>query len=438
MTTNENERLREAFGFTQDDLVTNRAGKLTARQVAFLVEKKESHKAQALIILVAFFLLVAVSLGNVYASGDPMGWILFAVFALFGLVFVGVKYYEYDEDIKQHEVESLCGKTTLNVKHRGRYSIGYELELEGQKFRLANKSQLLALRDGESYCVYYTPNSKSVFAVEHARSSGLETKTVANRTLSQQRFGEHAQNYVTSQTHAKGADLERLVELAQPEPHWHVLDVATGGGHTALTFAPHVASVVASDITPQMLQAAEAYITGRGTTNVEFRHAAAENLPFDDATFDLVTCRIAPHHFDDAARFVKEAARVVKPGCLVLVQDQLLPDDDLIGRYVETFEKLRDPSHNHAFNEAEWRAMFADAGLAVESVDVFTKSHSFDEWTATQRVTSRTKACLVALLRLAPPEARKWLEPRDLDTPDATFVNHHIIVAGRASECTSE
>ena len=250
-------------------------------------------------------------------------------------------------------------------------------------------------------------------------------------SLSQQRFGEHAQNYVTSPTHAKGADLERLVELAQPQPDWRVLDVATGGGHTVLKFAPHVARVVASDITPQMLQAAEAYITGRGKTNVEFRHAAAENLSFDDNTFDLVTCRIAPHHFDAAAQFVMEAARVVKPGRLVLVQDQLLPDDDMIGLYVEVFEKLRDPSHNQAFNEAEWRGMFADAGLAVESVDTFTKSHSFDEWTTTQSVTPRTKACLVALLRLAPPAARDWLEPRDLDTPEATFVNHHIILAGR-------
>ena len=224
-----------------------------------------------------------------------------------------------------------------------------------------------------------------------------DADVIPSSTLSQQRFGESAENYVKSPTHAKGADLERLVELAQPQPHWHVLDVATGGGHTALKFAPHVAGVVASDITPQMLQAAETHITGRGKTNVEFRHAAAEHLPFDDETFDLVTCRIAPHHFDDAAQFVKEAARVVKPGCLVLVQDQLLPDDDLIGRYVETFEKLRDPSHNHAFNESEWRVMFAEAGLAVESVDTFTKSHSFDEWTTTQRVTSRTKACLVAL-----------------------------------------
>jgi len=249
--------------------------------------------------------------------------------------------------------------------------------------------------------------------------------------LSQQRFGAHAQNYVTSQTHAKGADLDRLLEIAQPRPYWHVLDVATGGGHTALKFAPHVARVVASDITPQMLKAAEAHITGKGVRNVEFKEARAENLPFDSNSFDLVTCRIAPHHFDDVAKFVKEAARVVRPAGLVLIQDQQMPEDPVIGGYVEAFEKLRDPSHNHALTETEWRAAFAEAGLTLESVETLTKSHSFDEWTTTQSVLSSTKACLEALVAAAPPAAVEWLQPRSFGTPEATFVNHHIILAGR-------
>jgi len=265
-------------------------------------------------------------------------------------------------------------------------------------------------------------------------------------TLSQQRFGVHAQNYVTSQTHAKGADLERLLELAQPQPHWIVLDVATGGGHTALKFAPHVARVVASDVTPQMLEAAKAYITGKGVRNVEFREANAENLPFDENTFDLVTCRIAPHHFDNAAgtavtQFVKEAARVVRcpepaegrPGGLVLIQDQQMPEDPVIAGYVEAFEKLRDPSHNHALTETEWRAAFAAAGLTLEHVETLVKSHSFDEWTTTQGVLPSTKACLEALIAAAPPGAVAWLQPRAFGTPEATFVNVHIILAGRKS-----
>ena len=164
------------------------------------------------------------------------------------------------------------------------------------------------------------------------------------KSLSQKRFGEHAAGYVKSEGHAKGADLDRLLELAQPHEDWLVLDVATGGGHTALKFAPHVAKVVASDLTPKMLAAAKEYIRTQGVNNVEFKQADAEGLPFKDKRFDLVTCRIAPHHFPHVDEFVSESARVLKPGGLFLLQDHVLPEDEKAANYVDGFEKLRDPS----------------------------------------------------------------------------------------------
>src|SRR6476469_6894089 len=117
------------------------------------------------------------------------------------------------------------------------------------------------------------------------------------KAQAQERFGKFAQGYVESKGHASGDDLARLIELVQPQPDWLMLDVATGGGHTALKFAPLVKKVVALDLTPQMLEAAEKFITSKGVTNVEFKQGDAENLPFEANTFDLVTCRIAPHNF---------------------------------------------------------------------------------------------------------------------------------------------
>ena len=74
-----------------------------------------------------------------------------------------------------------------------------------------------------------------------------------SKSLSQERFGKFAEDYVTSQSHASGYDLDRLVEIANPQADWLMLDIATGGGHTALKFAPHVRQVIATDITPKML-----------------------------------------------------------------------------------------------------------------------------------------------------------------------------------------
>ncbi len=254
-----------------------------------------------------------------------------------------------------------------------------------------------------------------------------------SKLLSQQRFGARAGSYVTSTTHAQGVDLDRLPEIAQPEPEWTVLDVATGGGHTALKFAPHVAQVVATDLTPEMLDAAREFIAGQGVDNVEFKLADAEDLPFDAETFELVTCRLAPHHFPDAARFVRECARVLKPGGTLLVQDQVLPEDVDTARYVNGFEKLRDPSHNRAFPASEWRCMFEEAGLTVEHTEQIVKRHQFIAWAEQQDCTPEVIQRLTALLADAPPAAAQWMQPRNVGTLDATFVIHHFIIAGRKS-----
>ena len=96
--------------------------------------------------------------------------------------------------------------------------------------------------------------------------------------LSRTRFDKYAQRYVTAEALAEGEELPRLVDIALPQAHWLVLDVACGGGHTTLRFAPHVAGVIATDIAPGMLQAAQTFILAKSVKNVTFNFADAENL----------------------------------------------------------------------------------------------------------------------------------------------------------------
>ena len=253
------------------------------------------------------------------------------------------------------------------------------------------------------------------------------------RALSQERFGAFAQKYVNSKGHARGGELDRLVAISDPQPDWVILDVATGGGHTALRFAPLVARVVATDITPRMLERAQGFIEGQGIGNVTFEPADAEDLPFGDEAFDLVTCRIAPHHFPQPSGFVREGARVLRKGGMLLVQDHAMPEDPEAARYIDAFERLRDPSHNRGYAESEWVDMFHAAGLTVEHTEQIIKRHEFVPWAERQGCTAEVMEHLVAMVEQAPPGATEWMQPSAFGTPDAAFVNHHIIIAGHKS-----
>lgn len=258
------------------------------------------------------------------------------------------------------------------------------------------------------------------------------TEPTDPKSLSQARYARYADGYVTSETHAKGSDLDRLIAIAKPQPHWEMLDIATGGGHTALKFAPFVKRVTATDLTAPMLEKAKAFIVGgQRAGNVVFRQADAEDLPFDGGQFDLVTCRIAPHHFPNAAVFVKECARVLKPGGMLMLQDHVMPMDDQAARYVDQFERRRDPSHHRAFNAAEWQAMFEAAAIQVEYAEEYIKRHDFLDWARRQGNDKRTISALIQMVDDAPPIAKDWLDAMDWGTESASFVNHHILMRGR-------
>jgi ubiquinone/menaquinone biosynthesis C-methylase UbiE len=243
------------------------------------------------------------------------------------------------------------------------------------------------------------------------------------KTLVQQQFGTHAAAYAMSHVHAKGASLGRVVELVQPQGHWQALDVATGAGHTAAAFAPHVARVVASDITAEMLEEARKLAAARGLANMEAAVADADALPFADAHFDLVTCRIAAHHFPDPARFLTEVRRVLKPGGTFALVDNISPDPlstpgfaaaelaEAAAAY-NAFEKLRDPSHGRCLGLAEWQDLMGGAGLDVQHQEILPKAMELAPWAARMDVDAATVARLRAMLEDGTPALKAFLRPR--------------------------
>jgi ubiquinone/menaquinone biosynthesis C-methylase UbiE len=244
-----------------------------------------------------------------------------------------------------------------------------------------------------------------------------------------QQFGENAAFYLTHAPHAQGKSLERLVELTQPKPDWQVLDIATGGGHVAYTFAPHVSRVWATDITEEMLTQVRGEAARRKLGNIRTAHAKAEALPFEDARFDLVTCRVAPHHFDSIPDFLAEAARVLKPEGTLAVVDNVVPSGS-VGDYVNAFERFRDPSHLRSWTLEEWQAAFAQTGFAVQHTELLFKRLVFVTWA--ERHDAITQAFLRSMLTEMTTAVADYFDVREPDGEGMNFrLSEALFVAKR-------
>jgi ubiquinone/menaquinone biosynthesis C-methylase UbiE len=239
-----------------------------------------------------------------------------------------------------------------------------------------------------------------------------QAMTDSRERLNQMQFGRHADAFVTSAVHRAGQSLLRLVEVCQPQAEWRVLDIATGGGHTALAFAPFAGQVIASDLTHRMLLAARSHAdTQEKSDRLTFVQCDGQRLPFADATLDCVTCRIAPHHFADVWGFIREVARVVRPGGVVGIVDNIAPGDPKAARYLNALERFRDPSHHWAHTLDDWRAFFFAAGLAVKHNETIQKKTDLDEWAARVGLVGDDAMRLRVLIVQAPATAREWLAP---------------------------
>ncbi len=198
-----------------------------------------------------------------------------------------------------------------------------------------------------------------------AYNSDMEPK--APFRSAKEQFDKQAPQYDSQWNAWSQETLDWMLKASDCRPTDQVLDVATGTGFTALAFAPRVQSVIGVDVAPGMLAQARQRAAEQGITNVAFDEAPAEALPYPDATFSLVTCRIAAHHFLDTEKFLLETARTLKPGGALVLVDTTVPDNDAeAAAWQNAVEAVRDPSHVQNYTSDEWRQMTEHAGLTVQ------------------------------------------------------------------------
>jgi ubiquinone/menaquinone biosynthesis C-methylase UbiE len=187
-----------------------------------------------------------------------------------------------------------------------------------------------------------------------------------------------------------------------------VLDVATGGGHTGLYFASLGHDVTLADLAQPMLDRAAQLAAERGL-NIETCQHAAEQFPYADGHFDLVTCRVAAHHFSSPGDFIRESARVLKPGGWFLLIDGSIEDDQPEAEeWLHQVEKLRDPSHHRFLSPRAWSNFCERHGLAVKQAALTPfKQPDLNWYFETAATSPENRAKVLGLVASVPDSARK-------------------------------
>jgi ubiquinone/menaquinone biosynthesis C-methylase UbiE len=247
------------------------------------------------------------------------------------------------------------------------------------------------------------------------------------KTMVREVFSAAAANYSVSTVHARGPDLARMVAAGETTGRERLLDAGSGAGHTALAFAPHVAQVVALDLSEAMLAQGARLAAERGLTNIDFRTGDVEQLPFASGEFDLAASRYSAHHWPHPQQALAELHRVLRPGGRFLLGDIISYDDFTCDTYLQAIELLRDPSHVRDHTLRQWLGMLTDAGFDAEEVFTFPVRLDFSDWVGRVATPPEDVAALRNLLDGAPQEVRAILAVE----VDHSFTLQGAVIRGR-------
>ncbi|MDR3584315.1 MAG: methyltransferase domain-containing protein, partial [Desulfosporosinus sp.] len=158
------------------------------------------------------------------------------------------------------------------------------------------------------------------------------------------------------------------------------LDVATGGGHTAISLAKYVNQVVAIDITPEMLAEAKVASSQEEISNITFRTEDVHCLNIPDNQFDIVASRFAVHHFSDVNRALGEMYRVLKPSGTFYILDCSVFDGEEPEREINRIELLRDSSHKCSYSPRLWYQLLKELPLTIDHTSLIKEQYELPRW----------------------------------------------------------
>jgi SAM-dependent methyltransferase len=183
-----------------------------------------------------------------------------------------------------------------------------------------------------------------------------------------------------------------LLQMMQPQPQHHHLDVACGTGLVSALFHGRVARVVGLDITAAMMEQARPHLDALVVSS-------AEQMPFADGTFDSVSCRQGIQFMDDAAA-VAEMVRVTRPGGRVGLVHLCAYGPEDAEDYFEVL-RLRNPARRNFYLREDLVALLQGAGCSSMELRTYVSDEDVGAWADNGAIEDGRQRALLEVYRRA-------------------------------------
>lgn len=226
-----------------------------------------------------------------------------------------------------------------------------------------------------------------------------QRKIEIDYTVYQRQFGIRSQNWHDScEWLTDEGLLAQHAALTAVAPDARMLDVCCGSGVVGASFRGRVGEMVGLDITPEMVSLAQTRLD-------KVHQGTVYDLPFEDASFDLVVNREVLHLLPRPEQPVSEIFRVLKPGGQFIV-GQIVPYADEDAFWMFRIFKKKQPLLFQMFREEDFRRLLLGAGFTLDRMEEYFLWESIDKWIDTHETTPEHRQQIYRLFYDAPPEVR--------------------------------
>ena len=236
---------------------------------------------------------------------------------------------------------------------------------------------------------------------------------------------------------------DEIISLIKPKNNEVILDVAGGTGEPGLTIASMLkdGKVSITDLAESMLEIARENAMKRGIKNIEIRACDVCELPFDDNTFDAISCRKGFMFFPDMLIAAKEMARVLKPGGRIAASVWNVPEKNfwitaIMGTITRNMELLQlPPGSPGMFRCAEdgfMSDLFSQAGLKNISLYEITGKLNSKTTDVYWEMMTEIGAPIVAALNSADDDTREKIKSEVYQVVSEKYPDGNVIMDSSA------